>query len=114
MRWFVVRKDRIREIIGLTYVLGAIAGIVFGGIIGLLKNILVWHKYIDKKEQSSQYAEASGMYARAMISYFVNIVTLFVAFFLRNILPFDGIAFLIGTAIALAIINHVWAIKQKS
>jgi hypothetical protein len=49
-----------------------------------------------------------------MISYFVNILTLLVAFLIRNIVPFDGIAFLIATALTLAAMNHMWAFRQKS
>jgi hypothetical protein len=49
-----------------------------------------------------------------MISYFVNILTLLAAFLIRNIVPFDGIAFLIATALTLAIMNHVMAVRQKA
>lgn len=99
----------------MNYVLGAVAGLIFGGIVGGLKSLVVWHGYV--KNQSSDYAgQTSGnsIYARAMISYFVNILTLLAAFLVRNIVPFDGIAFLISTAVALAIMNHVWALRQKS
>ena len=98
----------------MTYAMGAIAGLVFGGIIGLLKNLFIWRKYIESKDGTAGQNEAANVYGRAMISYFVNIATLVAAFFMRGIVPSDGIAFLIGTAAALAILNHVWALKQKS
>lgn len=57
--------------------------------------------------------EAGSIYAKAMISYAVNIITLIGVFLLRNVVPFDGTAFLIGTAVALAVINRVLAMKQQ-
>lgn len=99
----------------MTYVLGAVVGLVFGGIVGSLKSLFIWHSY--EKKESSDYADqtnGNSIYARALISYFVNILTLLVAFLVRNIVPFDGIAFLIATASALAVMNHVWALRHKS
>lgn len=99
----------------MTYILGAVAGLVFGGIVGSLKHLVIWHKYEMNEEQD--YAGSTSdnsIYARAMISYFVNILTLLVAFLVRNIVPFNWMAFLIATAFALVIMNHVWALRQKS
>lgn len=99
----------------MTYVLGAVAGLVFGGIVGGLKSLVIWHNYA--KNETPDYAgqtNGNSIYARAMISYFVNILTLLAAFLVRNIVPFDGIAFLIATALALAIMNHIWALRHKS
>ena len=99
----------------MTYVLGAVAGLIFGGIVGSLKSLVIWHKY-EKNEKYDDAGQPNGnsIYARAMISYFVNILTLLAAFLVRNIVPFDGIAFLIATALTLAIMNHVWAFRQKA
>ncbi len=98
----------------MNYILGAAAGIIFGGIVGLLKNLFIWQKYEKSdKENGSYEAAANSIYARAMISYFTNILALLAAFLVRNIVPFDGIAFLIATALTLAAVNHMWALKQK-
>ena len=98
----------------MNYVLGAVAGIVFGGIVGTLKSLFIWHKYEKGgSDPNSGPAKANSIYARAMISYFTNILTLLVAFLVRNIVPFDGIAFLIAVAVALSVINHMWALRQK-
>ena len=98
----------------MNYVLGAVAGIVFGGIVGTLKSLFIWHKYEKgDSDPNADPASANSIYARAMISYFTNILTLLVAFLVRNIVPFDGIAFLIATALTLAAMNHMWALKQK-
>ena len=98
----------------MNYIIGAVAGLIFGGIVGILKNLFIWSRYEKGgKDPHSDPAVATGIYARAMISYFVNILTLLVAFLIRNIVPFDGIAFLIATALTLAAMNHMWAFKQK-
>ncbi len=99
----------------MNYIVGAVAGIAFGGIIGILKNLFIWSRYEKGgKDPNSDPAAAGSIYARAMISYFVNILTLLAAFLVRNIVPFDGIAFLVATALTLAVMNHVMAIRQKA
>ena len=98
----------------MAYVTGAIAGLLFGGIIGYLKALFIWKKYLKNaaKDRAGEY-EAGNVYGRAMISYFVNILTLVAAFLLRNIVPFNGIAFIIGTAVSLAAMNQIMALWQK-
>lgn len=98
----------------MTYVAGTLAGLVLGGVIGYLKNLFVWQRYLQQSEAAYESPDSlGGLYARAFISYTVNILTLVLAFFIRNLFPFDGIAFLIGTAISLAVMNKVLAIRQK-
>jgi len=98
----------------LNYIIGAVAGLIFGGIVGILKNLFIWSRYEQgSKDPNEDPAAAGSIYARAMISYFVNILTLLVAFLIRNIVPYDGIAFLIAVAVALSVMNHMWALRQK-
>lgn len=98
----------------MTYVIGAIAGLVFGGVIGQLKNIFIWQRYLrGSASDSANVNEATSVYSRVFISYFVNILTLAAAFFVGKLLPFSGIAFLIGTAVALSLMNKSLAMKQK-
>lgn len=94
----------------MTYVIGAIAGLVFGGIAGALKNRFIWGKYLIRDDA---FNEAAGLYGRMLASNIVNVVTLVIVFFLRNIVPFDGIAFLIGTAVAMTLMNKVLTAGQK-
>lgn len=97
----------------LTYIVGAVAGLILGILVGLLKNIFIWLRYLRKNADSNNFQTMGGLYARAMVSYFVNVLTLVIAFLIRNVLPFDGIAFLIGTAVALAAMNKILAVQQK-
>lgn len=43
----------------------------------------------------------------------MNVVTLVLAFLVRNFLPFSEIAFLIGTAAGLVVMNKVLVFGQK-
>lgn len=94
----------------MTYVIGAIAGLIFGGIVGALKNRFIWGNYLLKENFDG---EAGALYGRMLASNIVNVITLVIVFFLRNIVPFDGIAFLIGTAVALTLMNKVLSAGQK-
>jgi hypothetical protein len=98
----------------LTYVFGSVAGLLLGGLVGYLKNRLLWEKYLTQTQSSgADPGEVRGVYTRSMISYAVNIATLALVFFVRNIVPFSDTAFLIGTAAALVAMNKVLAFKQK-
>lgn len=94
----------------MTYVIGAIAGLIFGGVVGALKNRFIWGSYLIRDDA---FNEAAGLYGRMIVSNIVNVITLVIVFFLRNIVPFDGIAFLIGTAVAMTLMNKVLAAGQK-
>jgi len=99
----------------LSYAAGALAGLILGCLIGYLKNLLIWQKYM-RKCSSSEYSGQPGMgglYARAFISYTANIVALVLAFFTRNLFPFSGVAYLVGAAVGLTVMNKVLVTKQK-
>ena len=97
----------------MTYVIGAIIGLAFGGVVGIVKNHFLWGSYINRNENTAESGEAGALYGRMIGSNLINIATLLVAFLIRDILPFDGIAFLIGTAAALAIMNRFLSRGQK-
>lgn len=94
----------------MTYVIGAAAGLIFGGAVGALKNRFIWGDYLHREDTSG---EAGALYGRMFASNISNLITLIIVFFLRNIVPFDGIAFLIGTAVALTLMNKVLSAGQK-
>ena len=97
----------------MTYVIGAIAGLVLGGIVGALKNRYIWGSYLRRENDDAAAGEAGALYSRMLISNLTNLATLLIVFFLRNIVPFDGIAFLIGAAVALTIMNRALSMGQK-
>lgn len=94
----------------MTYVIGAVVGLALGSLVGALKNRFIWGTYLYKENEDG---EAGALYGRMLASNMTNLITLVVAFFLRNILPFDGIAFIIGVAVALTMMNKVLSIGQK-
>ena len=63
-------------------------------------NRFIWGDYLRREDTSG---EAGALYGRMLASNITNLVTLIIVFFLRDIVPFDGIAFLIGTAGALSL-----------
>lgn len=97
----------------MTYVIGAIAGLILGGIVGFIKNRFIWGSYLRRDDQDAASGEAAALYSRMLGSNMINLVTLIAVFFLRNLVPFDGIAFLIGTAVTLALMNRVLQAGQK-
>lgn len=98
----------------LTYVFGAIAGLIVGGLAGYLKNRFLWRRYMTGDSSSDAEAgQVGGIYARSMISSAVNIVTLVLVFLVRDVVPFSETAFLIGTAAGLVAMNKVLVFKQK-
>lgn len=98
----------------MNYVLGAVMGLVLGGIVGYLKNRFIWDGYLARDDRAPE-DEGKALYSRMLISNVVNIITLVAAFFVREWLPFhaDGIIFLIGTAVALAAMNRILSTGQK-
>lgn len=94
----------------MTYVIGAVAGLIFGGIVGALKNRFIWRAYFEREDTSG---EASALYTRMIVSNMTNLVVLVAVFLLRNIVPFNGIAFLIGTAVSLTLMNRALSAGQK-
>ena len=96
----------------MDYVIGALAGLAAGCLIGYLKNIFVWKSYVSKGDGASEHEQAQ-VYSRAMISYLVNIVALVVAFVIRDYLPFSWITFIVALATGIALMNIITAARRK-
>lgn len=98
----------------MTYVIGAAAGLLFGGLAGYLKNRLIWKKYLQQSASDGMgNNDMASAYGRALLSYAINVAVLVIVFLVRNIVPFDGIACLIGAAVALSIMNKVLTVQQQ-
>lgn len=95
----------------MTYVLGAILGVVLGGAAGYIKNRVIWVKYMNSETEPDK--EADRLYTRMLASNFTNIAVLAAIFFTRNLQPFNGAAYLIGAALALALMNKAILLGQK-
>ena len=98
----------------VSYAIGILAGLLLGGIVGQLKNLFIWKRYLaEDAAQQGQPNQAGSLYGRAFVSYSVNILTLVAAFLIMDILPFSGGTFLIGTAVSLSVMNKLLALGQK-
>ena len=96
----------------LEYVLGAIAGVIFGGAAGAGKYFLLWRRFMDPEYRPDPKKTAKLLYRNMALSNIINILTLFVVFLIRNIIPFDFVAMIIATALALSISNRVFPINK--
>ena len=99
----------------MEYVTGAVAGGIFGCLVGYLKYMFIWNKYAaaDDAGNGDYSGEAAKLYSRAFISYAVNIAALIIVFVLRNCFPFSWVACIIAVAVALSVMNRVMALKAK-
>ena len=95
----------------MIYIYGAIAGFIYGAVVGTLKYLLVWRRMLkaavsnDKKEQRFI---VTGM----MASFFINIWSLIAVYLVRNIIPFDFAATIVAAAIALSIFGRSFSIGK--
>lgn len=98
----------------MTYVIGAAAGILFGALVGILKNIILWKKYVNKKPDEHDPDNASAVYGRMMVSNIINVATLVICFLVRDVVPFNWIAMICGAAVSLSVINIVLSARLKN
>lgn len=94
----------------MEYFLGALAGILYGGLVGTLKFFFLWRGILHQKDESKIVDKM--VYGRMMISYFVNLITLLIVYFVRNIIPFDFVAFAIATAVALSVAGKAFPMRK--
>ena len=94
----------------MEYVVGAFAGIVYGGLVGVCKYFFLWRGIFLPRGDSP--ITMKRMYLCMFLSYTINIITLLVAYFIRNIIPFDFVAFAIATAVALSAAGKVFSLQK--
>lgn len=94
----------------MEYVVGALAGILYGGLVGVCKYFFLWRGILSAKDDDT--ITMKKMYLRMFISYAVNIVTLFATYFVRNLIPFDFVAFAIATALALSLAGKAFSLQK--
>ena len=97
----------------LSYAAGLITGLVLCGIIGYFKNLFIWENYLRKNDEAYAPNEAGSLYGRMFASNIVNVAALAAVFFARDLMPFDGITFLVGTAIGLTVMSRRSAFRKK-
>lgn len=78
---------------------GAIAGAAYGIVVGYIKYAAIWKKTLKSDNKISM----GVLYRHLGLSYAVNILTLLFVFLMRNHIPWNFAAVLIGTAVMLSL-----------
>ena len=82
-----------------TYAAGALAGLVYGFLVGFIKYVCLWKSTI----KSDKKITSGNLYARMVISWIANFAALLLVFLLRNLLPFSFAAVLLAAAVGLSL-----------
>ncbi|MDO4581984.1 MAG: hypothetical protein Q4B96_05325 [Bacillota bacterium] len=92
----------------MTYVIGAAAGLLYGGLCGWLKYFFLWQPIMKGRRA----ADGRHIYGAIIISMAANIVILLAVFFLRGLLPFSYEAALIAAAVALSLLGRLSPLRD--
>lgn len=93
----------------MEYILGVLVGLIYGGLVGFLKYILLWKKMLKVTDDT---ITMNMVTARLMLSYLTNAVTLVVVFLVRNIVPLDFISLAVSTAVALSLSGKAYSMQD--
>jgi membrane protein YdbS with pleckstrin-like domain len=94
----------------LEYFWGSLAGIAYGCLVGAFKYFILWRGVLNPKKEKP--VTDKMVYIRMMISFVINFITLIVTYFVRNIIPFDFVAFAVTTALALSFSGRFFPISK--
>ncbi len=97
----------------MQYVIGAVTGLAIGCLLGYLKNLIVWSRYVKKAENNEYENETAQVYGRALASFVANSVNLVIIYFLRKIVPVEWISYFLGGATGLVAVNIITAAARK-
>lgn len=97
----------------MEYVIGALTGLLTGGLLGYVKNRLIWSRYIKKSNENGYSNESAQVYGRLLASNALNIVILVIVFLMRDIVPVEWVSFLLGAATGLVAMNFITAGSRK-
>lgn len=92
----------------MTYVIGAVCGLVFGAAAGMLKYILLWRPL----QRGTRPCDQKHLLVTQGVSMAVNVAVLFSVYFLRHILPFSFEATLIAAAVGLSLMGRLSPLRD--
>lgn len=93
----------------MEYLIGAIAGLIYGGIVAFLKGRFLWKRSLE----SDTPEHLGGVMAASALSFGINVLALALVFFLRRVLPFHWAAALIAAAVAVSVIQPYMISRYK-
>ena len=100
----------------MKYVLAAVIGLIYGGIISFI-NAKLMQGYIDKRKNDQEIKSDSkkemnqfGFYRQV-----INIAAIVVVFLLKDIIPLPFVVILASTLIGMAVISYyfLWKLSKK-
>lgn len=97
----------------MEYVIGALTGLLIGGLLGYIKSRIIWSRYIKKSDEGGYDNESAQVYGRLLASNALNIAILVIVFLMRNIVPVEWVSFFIGAATGLVAMNFITAGARK-
>ncbi len=93
----------------VSIILGVVTGLALGVAIGCIKYFALWkgmkHKGDDKQTMGA-------LYIRMGIGYALNVLTLFLVFITRNLVPLNFMATIVAAAIGLTVMNNIKPVKD--
>ena len=93
----------------MEYLIGAIAGLIYGGIVAFLKGRFLWKRSLE----SDTPEHLGGVMAASALSFGINVLAMALVFFLRRVLPFHWAAALIAAAVAVSVIQPYMISRYK-
>ena len=103
--------DPHRKEAALIYIISAVAGLVYGALMGGLKYIALWRKIIIAGP--NEEITARTIYIRMPIDYGINVMTFVILFLVRNIiLPLDFAVTAIAASVSLSLIGRFFSIRK--
>lgn len=89
-------------------IIGALVGIAYGFIMGLLKYLILWKKFA----KADREVTTKELYSKMGISYAIDFLTLLIVFLLRKVMPFDYFWAIFGAAIGLSISTKLFSMRS--
>lgn len=94
----------------VNYVISCIVGIVYGALVGTLKYFILWHKILHAP--ADDQVSNSKVYGNMGISYLINIVSLLIILFLKDVMPFDFVATIAAAAITISFAGRFYPLTK--
>ena len=94
----------------LSYILGGLCGLAFGALIGVLKYATLWRPLLKKRRPITK----NSIVGAEVISMAANVAALLTVFLLRNVMPFNFFVVIVGTAVALSVLNRLSPLRDIS
>ena len=87
----------------MEYVIGVLVGLAFGALAGYIKYLLLWRGLVKTEDD----VDGTKLVSRMLISNLANVLILLIVFLVRNVMPFEFVSTILGTAIGLSVVIKI-------